>query len=86
MKTIHLPALERSVSLGAYVRAVKLAKENPDREFRHGLTCWWPCSGKDILRQFREGMTDRINQGIPYKFRGTPDSSSSINGLAREPG
>lgn len=70
MRTIYLPALERHVTLGAYVRAVKLAKSNPAAEFRHGLTCWWPCTGADIVRQFREGIHDRINQGVRYVDRG----------------
>lgn len=69
-RTIYLPAISRSVSLGAYVTAIKLAKRFPDREFKHGLTCWWPCPGRDILRQFREGVKDRINQATPYMQRG----------------
>ena len=58
-----------SVPLAAYLRAVKLAKANPDVQFREGLTCWWPCTGADIVRQFRQGMHDRINQAIPYSQR-----------------
>jgi hypothetical protein len=65
-RTIRLPAIGRTVSLRAYIRAVKLAKANPDTEFKTGLTTWWPTTGAEIVRQFRKGMTDRINQGIPY--------------------
>lgn len=70
MRTIYLPALEKSVSLAAYVAAVKLAKANPDAEFGHGLTCWWPCKGRDVIRQFLEGVMERINDGVPYSKRG----------------
>ena len=70
MRTIRLPALDRSVSLGAYVNAVKLAKAHPDREFKHGLTTWWPTTGAEIVKQFCEGMTDRINAATPYSQRG----------------
>lgn len=70
MRTITLPATGRAVTLGQYVRAVKIAKANPDAEFKEGLTCWWPCTGKDIVRQFLAGVEDRINQGIPYSQRG----------------
>lgn len=61
---------EKRVSLGAYVRAIKLAKENPDTEFKRGLTTWWPTKGREILRQFHEGMNARINEKIPYSQRG----------------
>lgn len=50
------------VRLSDYLRAVKMAKANPDTQFDRGLTCWWPCKGKEIMRQFLEGVQDRINQ------------------------
>lgn len=70
MRTITLPAIDKTVTLGQYVQAVKTAKANPDTEFKEGLICWWPCTGKDIMRQFLAGVEDRINQGIPYCQRG----------------
>ena len=69
-RTIYLPALERSVTLGAYVAAVKKAKQFPAHEFKHGLTCWWPVTGQQIVNQFREGMHERISKGTPYYCRG----------------
>ena len=62
--------IHRSVTLAAYVQAIRLAKANPDTVFRHGLTAWWPCTGREIMEQFRRGMNDRITQGIPYRLRG----------------
>lgn len=70
MRTIYCPGIERSVPLGAYLAAVRLAKANLGREFRQGLTCWWPCTGREIVGQFLVGMHDRINQAIPYVTRG----------------
>ena len=70
MRTVYLPALDRTVTLGAYVRAVKLAKANPNAEFKTGLTTWWPVTGSEIMQQFRRGVHDRINQGIPAHRRG----------------
>jgi hypothetical protein len=70
MRTVYLPAVDINVSLGVYAAGVKLAKANPDREFKHGLTCWWPCTGREIVRQFLAGVQNRINQGIPYSQRG----------------
>ncbi len=69
-RTIYLPAIDRTVLLGAYINAIKLAKANPDKIFKHGLTCWWSCTGRDIMKQFFEGINDRINQNVPYIKRG----------------
>lgn len=71
MRVIYLPALERNVSLSVYVKAVKTAKANPQMEFKTGLTTWWPTTGKEIMRQFYAGLTDRINDGTSYIVRGT---------------
>jgi hypothetical protein len=67
---ITMPAIHKSVPIGAYVAAIKVAKANPDWQFKTGLTSWWPTSGREIMRQFREGMNDRINAGVPYVERG----------------
>jgi hypothetical protein len=69
-RIIDLPAINRSVTLAAYVQAIRLAKANPDTTFKHGLTAWWPCTGREIMRQFRAGMNERINQRVPYRLRG----------------
>ena len=61
--------------LGAYIDAIKWAKANPMFEFLHGLTTRWPTTGAEILRQFRHGMQDRINQDISYHLRGDPRRS-----------
>jgi len=68
-RTISLPAIDRTVTLAAYLAAIRKAKSNPDATFQHGLTAWWPVTGRDIVRQFRQGIHDRINQGIPYGER-----------------
>ena len=70
MRTITIPAIDRVVTINQYVKAVKLAIANPESEFKHGLTCWWPCKGKDIREQFLAGIMDRINEAIPYIDRG----------------
>jgi len=69
-RTITLPAINKTVSLKAYVAAVKMAKANPTTEFKCGFTTWWPTTGAEIMRQFRSGMTDRINACVPYIKRG----------------
>lgn len=72
MRVIHLPAIGRTVTLSAYLKAVRLAKANPAATFKTGLTSWWPTTGAEIMAQFREGMHDRINQRVSYSRRGLP--------------
>ena len=69
-RTVYLPAIDRRVTIGQYVKAIKLAKANPDAEFKQGLTCWWPVTGREIMRQFMDGVQDRITAGISYSARG----------------
>ena len=69
-RVMTLSAVNKTVTLGQYVKGIKKAKANLDVEFKHGLTCWWSCTGRDIMRQFREGMMERINEAIPYIQRG----------------
>lgn len=69
MKVIYCPGPEKWIPLREYLRAVRLAKANLDRTFRHGLTQWWPCTGREIVAQFLRGVHDRINERIPYTQR-----------------
>ena len=69
-RVISLPAIYKQVRLGAYVEAIKMCKQHPDMTFKHGLTTWASCTGKEILQQFRRGMHQRINEAKPYIQRG----------------
>ena len=69
-RVMTLSAINKTVTIGQYVKAIKMVKANLDKEFRYGLTCWWPCTGREIMRQFRAGMMQRISEGIPYIRRG----------------
>ncbi|SON54264.1 hypothetical protein HDIA_0723 [Hartmannibacter diazotrophicus] len=68
--SIYLPATQRRVSVGAYVKGVKSAITNPDQVFRHGLETWWPVTGAHIREEFRRGMVDRINRHLPEHGKG----------------
>ena len=70
MRYITCPAINKKIPLESYIVAIKLAKANPDKEFTHGLTTWWPTLGKEIMEQFVASVHDRINQAIPYCNRG----------------
>lgn len=67
---ISIPAISKRVPLLVYVQGIREAKRHPDREFKHGLTTWWPVTGAEIVQQFRDGMHARISAGIPYCKRG----------------
>ncbi len=69
-RTIRLTAIDRTVTLSDYIKLVQLARAFPGATFKTCLTTWWPTTGAEILQQFRAGMMDRINQGIPYIQRG----------------
>ena len=68
MRYIELPAVAKRVSLRQYVAAIRTAKANPDLEFKHGLTCWWPCTGAQIMRQFREGCRERMARRVAAMY------------------
>lgn len=61
MRFITLEATGKKVTLTAYVKAVKLAKDNPTATFKYGLTTWWPVTGAEIVQEFLSGVNDRIN-------------------------
>jgi len=66
----YIQVRENKISIPAYIQGIKLAKSNLDREFKQGLTCWFPCTGQDIVNQFRESIHDMINRGISAIERG----------------
>ena len=67
----------RRVTIGQYVKAIKLAKANPDATFKHGLTGWWPVTGREVLAQFRQMVQDLINRHRP-PVRDTRDPSTRL--------
>lgn len=70
MRYITLPAVNKQIPLGIYVQGVRAAKANPSKEFKHGLTTWWPTTGAEIMRQFLASVHHRINDAVPYTRRG----------------
>ena len=59
---VSLPGVRNlRVPLGAYVKGWKMAKAHPDATFKHSLTSMEPTTGAECLREFREGLHDRIN-------------------------
>lgn len=55
----------KTVTLAAYVRGIRLCKASPPKTtFKQGLCGWWPEPRETILREFMEGVHDRINQHV----------------------
>jgi hypothetical protein len=62
-RVVHLPE-NRTVTLGSYVAAWKTVLAAPeDSTFQNGFN-WYPESRKEVLREFRRGLHDRINRRI----------------------
>ena len=54
-----------TVTLCAYVKAWKAVKAAPvNTMYKSTLCTWWPESREEILRQFMQGLNDRINGHI----------------------
>lgn len=58
---ITLEATNKKISLGQYVKAVKMALNNPEMTFNHSLSNWYPCPGSTIIKEFRFALNNRIN-------------------------
>ena len=67
----------RRVTIGPYVKAIKLAKANPNATFKHGLTGWWPVTGREVVAQFWRMVQDLINRHMP-PARETRDPSTLL--------
>ena len=63
-------ARQKQVPLGAYVRAIGIAKAAPEQTFKSGLSTFWTTKGREIHEQFYEGLTDRINRRIANYGKG----------------
>jgi hypothetical protein len=64
------------IPIHAYVEGIKKAKENPAATFSHGLTTWWQTTGREIMEQFREMVTDHCNRGIHVSAKTRQDAIS----------
>lgn len=65
MKTIRIHS-DKSISLRNYITAWKRLKSVPidqrDKiEVKESLCTWWPVSVSECLRQYTDGVHDRIN-------------------------
>lgn len=49
------------VPVPQYLNALRIAKANPSITFAKGLRGWWPVTGAEIIREYRQDMHDRIN-------------------------
>jgi hypothetical protein len=53
----------RPISAGALVRAVRIARADPDAQFR--VPGDWPMSAADVLNLWRRGVDARASRGLP---------------------
>ena len=67
-RIITLPATHGAVSIDRYVAGIRTARANPAAEFSHGLCSWWPATGAKIMREFRAGWQDRMQQRVAVQW------------------
>jgi hypothetical protein len=73
-RVVYLPQ-GRQVTLGNYVQAWKLALNAPDSAVFNKAFTWYPQTKTEVLREFRNGLHDRINRridGFPNTLRPLP--------------
>ena len=59
---ITLTATSKRIPVRAYTAQLKAVfAADPAIEYSHGLTTWWPVTGADIRREFRQSIHERIN-------------------------
>ena len=79
----------RRVSLGQYVRAVRIAKANPEAWFPQTLCSWAGGRGQTVTAEFVEGLLDRINRHNPAYGHGrkwAPDYQRALARLRQQVG
>ena len=69
-RRVYLAAHQKYVALGKYIAFVKCAIADPDARFQYTLTQWWGGFGREIRKEFRDGMHDRINQHLSWYNKG----------------
>jgi hypothetical protein len=53
----------RCVRLGDYARAWRAVRAAPaSATFKHGLRGWWSVTREELIREFLDGLMDRINR------------------------
>lgn len=62
-RVVYLPQ-GRSVTLGSYVQAWRLALSAPEKAVFNKAFTWYPQTKQEVLREFRFGLHDRINRRI----------------------
>lgn len=68
-KLIYCPGPDKWLTVGQYVSVIKKVKSLPlDTRYPQTLCSWASGTGEDILREFRQGIHDRINRNTPYSF------------------
>ena len=68
MQVITLARNGRQLTLGQYVEIVKRVKAAPaGTEFKESFGGWWPATREEILREFGQMVTDKINASLAIR-------------------
>ena len=73
MKTIALTMDGFQMSIPDFIKAIQKAKANPELMFSRSIKGWWPATGREILREYREMVNDKINRNGKLVIRELKD-------------
>jgi hypothetical protein len=65
---ITLARNSRQLTAGQYVETINRVKASaPKTQFKESFGGWWPATREEILRQFGEMVTNKINERLPIR-------------------
>ncbi len=66
MYVIRITHCKRELSAGQYAQMILRVKAAaPGTQFKESLCGWWPATREEILKQFYQMVTDKINEAAP---------------------
>ena len=69
-RKIYCPGPDKWLSIGNYCAVVKQLKAMPkDQIVKETFNGWFPGTVEGTLREFRQGIHDRINANLSYSQR-----------------
>ena len=66
-RLIYCPGPDKWLTIGQYLSVIRKVKSMPlDTHYPQTFCSWAGGTGHKIMREFMDGIQDRINRNIPY--------------------
>ncbi|RPH88510.1 MAG: hypothetical protein EHM66_00445 [Deltaproteobacteria bacterium] len=79
MKTVALAIDHYHIPIPQFIRAIKTARENPEKLFKRSIKCWWERTGAQIIQEYREIIDENINRRAGLTIREEKDYTTLRN-------